>query len=173
MKNLILLSCLLKIVFVSSQNLSNLDAKYGINKFKLESNFELYKKDLEYKGESNGLKLYYFKNLKSIKILDKDLTELSFTFYKNKLHSISIVLKTFDNIEQREVLKKLENLFGRASEGDTESTDFNYEWAYLWKTKKAYLGYNKMSCKSEFKPCVTNIYMISLKLQQQKENDSF
>ena len=173
MKNLIIFLTLLNFTFVTSQNLTNLDSKYGINKFKLESNFELFKKDLEFKSESKGLKLYYFKNLKSIKILDKDLSELSLTYYKNKLHSISISFKTFNNSDRFAVLSKLENLFGESAEGEAKNSDFSYEWAYLWRTKKVYLGYNKMSCTSSFKPCVVNIYMISLKLQQQKDNDSF
>jgi hypothetical protein len=122
----------------------------------------------------NGLKLYNGKKLESLKILNKEVRELSLTFYKNKLHSISIVLKTSNEKEEMEVLRKLESLFGNATEGETETPTFNYEWAYLWKTTKVYLGYNKMAWKSEFKPGVCNIYMmISLKLQQQLENDSF
>ena len=94
-------------------------------------------------------------------------------FYKNKLYTISIDIKTTDNSRQIEIEHKLENLFGEASEGDTSKSELNYAWSYLWKTNKVYLGYNKASCSSEFKPCISNIYMISLKLQQQIENDSF
>lgn len=33
---------------IYSQNLSNLDKKYGFNKFKLESSIDIYKSDLKY-----------------------------------------------------------------------------------------------------------------------------
>ncbi len=162
------------IVTVSAQNLANLDSKYGINKFKLESELDLFENELEYIGTQNGIKLYNVKNLKSLNVLNKEVTEALLTFYKDKLHSISIVLKTSSKTEEFEVLRKLENLFGSAIKGEAEvNSPFSYEWAYLWETEKVYLGYNKMSYESEFKPGICTIYMISLKLQQQLENDFF
>lgn len=174
MNKLFLIFSILTIGYASAQNLTNLDSKYGINKFKLETGLDLYKNELQYKSTYEGLKLYEVKNLKSFKILGKSVSELSLTFYKNKLHSISIVLETYSKNDEMEVLKKLENLFGSSSKGEAgSSSTFSYEWAYVWKTDKVYLGYNKMSWDSEFKPGVCNIYMISLKLQQQHQNDSF
>jgi hypothetical protein len=57
MKNIFLLIGLFTITFGSSQNLDNLDTKYGINKFKLDSAFDLYKNELEYEGTSKWLKI--------------------------------------------------------------------------------------------------------------------
>lgn len=156
---------------ISAQNISNLDTKYGINKFKLESSFELYKNELEFKASKKDVKYYSYKNINSIKIFNEDVNQIWLGFYKNKLYTISIDLKTTDNSKQIENLKKMENLFGEASEGETKNTE--YDWAYQWKTSKVYLGFNRVSCKFEFKPCTAHIYMISYKLHYQIENDSF
>lgn len=173
-KTFFLLIAMFTIATESAQNLANLDSKYGINKFKLESELNLYEEELEYLGAHNGITLYNVKYLKSLNILNKEVTEVLLTFYKDKLHSISVVLKTSNKNEEFEVLRKLENLFGSAIEGEAEvNSPFSYEWAYLWETEKVYLGYNKMSYESEFKPGICTIYMISLKLQQQRENDFF
>ena len=126
------------ITFSFSQNLANLDSKYGINKFKLESSYDLYKKDLEYKSINGDVKFYKVKNFLAYNILGKDAMEIGLAFYKNKLYSISINLLTLKDKEYIEILAKLENLFGPASHGKTFDGTFNYEWTYLWKTKKVY-----------------------------------
>jgi len=153
----------------NSQNSSMLDQKFGINKFKLESNIENYINDLDYKSTDNNVKYYTYRNVSKIKILDENLNEIWLGFYKNKLYIVSVYLKNTDNNIQMEVLKKLENLFGPSIKG----WDDNQDWAYKWETKKTYLGYSKSSCMSKFMPCIAHIYMFSNKIKFQIENDSF
>lgn len=170
---LLFTSLFFSITFSFSQNLANLDSKYGINKFKLESSYDLYKKDLEYKSTNGNVKFYKVKEFLAYNILGKDAMEIGLAFYKNKLYSIGINLLTFKDKEYLEILAKLENLFGPASHGKTYDGTFTYEWTYLWKTEKVYLGYTKMSWESKFNPGEESIYMISLKLKRQIENESF
>ena len=62
MKYFILTTIVLLGLSAKGQGLKNLDADFGIKKFKLESSFSLYKNDLEYFDiNSQGVEFYRYK----------------------------------------------------------------------------------------------------------------
>jgi len=158
---------------VLGQNLSNLDTKYGINQFKLESSFSKYQSQLKFQTEDNGVKFYSCKNVSSIRIFEEEVSDVTLGFYKNKLYTISVYLWTLLPERQMKVLSKLENLFGNAALGNDRSTSYKLEWAYVWQTPKTYLAYVKHPCNSKIKPCFANIYIISRKMETEIASDQF
>lgn len=160
---------------LSAQNLANLDKKFGINKFKLESDYSEYKSDLEYDmSSSDGVKYYKYRRSSEISIFNEPVSKVSLGFYKSKLYTISIEFESYDNDRMLKVRDKIQELFGFGFYGDSDSDyPFKYQWSHLWKTKKTYLGLNKASCLSEYKACICNLYMISLEMKEKIQLDSF
>jgi len=166
-----------------SQNLGNLDLKYGFNKFTLESPFTNYQKDLTflYDDEKTGVKYYHY-NKKDISVFGfNNIEELTVGFYKEKLYTIDIVLSPQINPDLYPlILSKLEELFGYPNVIVPNDVDYG-KWdtrtfmkdGVQWRTEKTLLGLHRVKCTSPTRPCTTNIFLFSFKLQNQINNDGF
>jgi hypothetical protein len=170
-KNFLFLILILSIS-VSAQNLSNLDNKYGINIFKLGSPINNYAKDCTFEtNDNNGVKYYTYNKWYAIKILGFSATnDVHLGFYNDKLYTISIDLAIFDQIEFDQFQKKLEELFGHSIPA---KRDPMYDDRYFWKTYKTFLGLEKYSCSSSYKPCKTSIYILSNIIDEQIKSAGF
>ncbi len=183
MKFTLIFALMLIPLFCFSQNLQNLDLKYGFNKFKLESSYSSYSKDLKYKltDKKNGA-IYYTYAKKDINIFGyNEIEEIALGFYKGRLYTISIYMNPIDNENvYKTVYSKLKELFGYPTTSTRTSTelDENDSKFYLdninqWKTLNTLLGINTIKCSSPVSPCRINIFMVSLKLQREINNDGF
>jgi hypothetical protein len=131
-----------------NQVLSNLDKKYGIGIFKLESDFKLYK-NLEFVIQGNdGVKSYKYKNKTPLKIFGVEASNVHLSFFKNKLYSISYHFDPLATYDISTIKSGLTELFGTASSGNN-NTPLNYEWADIWQTKNTYLHFAKYGESSE------------------------
>ena len=155
-----------------AQNLSNLDAKYGIKKFKLETSYENYKSNLEL--ELDGKVKYYKYVGKDIQsVFGLRIRKIILGFYKNKLYYIGIELDDSIPIYPDFIYDELKKLFG-----DTEKLTnfkkgpFSYEWAYIWQTKKTYLCFDKLQA-TESENEKVSIWMISNVIDYQITSDDF
>ena len=161
-----------------SQNLENLDLKYGFNKFKLESSFQNYHEDLEYYTTlDNGVKFYKYTK-KDVNIFGfSDIQEIKLGFYKNKLYTIDISMGvlTFLNNDgmYSTIFMKLVELFGYPNQTSPGDSEKGLEDINQWVTKKTGLGLEKNSCSSIVRPCTVTIFLISQVIQRQINNDGF
>ena len=154
-----------------AQNINNLDKKYGINKFKLETAFDLYKENCELDlTADDGVKYYKYTRWFDVVIFGEHASSAILGFYKNKLYTVSIDLSLTDTKSVLYLRKNLEELFGL---GITAPARENYEMEWFWQTEKTYLDLNKLSCSSLYKPCVTNIFILSNKLSEEIKSDQF
>jgi hypothetical protein len=114
-RNLVILFLFFNPIFGFSQNLQNLDLKYGFNKFKLESSIQNYSKDLKYKftDRKTGT-VYYTYEKKDINIFGyNEIENIGLGFYKDRLYVINIDMTPInkDNVYNT-VYSKLKELFG-------------------------------------------------------------
>ncbi len=155
------------------QNLDNLDKKFGINKFKLESDISLYKNNIVFDLKGDDQVEYYkysgedFKSLFGVSI-----SNCALGFYKKKLYSISINFGEISKFDQDIINYKLKSLFGLPDLGSGNSP-LNYQWFYFWKTSKTYLAFSKLSENSDYKPGTIDIFMFSRKLHEVINNANF
>ena len=180
MNKIFLLSLILSVPGFS-QNLQNLDEKYGFNKFKLESSINLYQKDLVYKtSDQNGVKYYEYKK-QDINVFGfSKVKEIGLLFYRDKLYCINIDLSTSYNDDMFSTISsKLKDLFGdpttTSNGGDYGKWDSKtyMENVNQWLSSKALLGLSKVKCSSPINPCGINIFLVSQVIQRQINNDGF
>ena len=181
-KQIKLVVLLLLPFFCYSQNLDNLDLKYGFNKFKLGTSFSSYKNDLKFffTAPSSGTKYYRYLK-KDIKIFGYDnVNEIKLGFYKDKLYVIDIVMNSQNNNEMySSIYGKLKDLFGNPNitnpRKDYGENDFRtyMENGNQWLSDKTLLGLNFENCNSPIHPCTVNVFLISQIIQRQINNDLF
>jgi hypothetical protein len=170
-------------IFCLSQNLKNLDLKYGFNKFKLESSIQNYSKDLKYKmtDRKTGTVIYTYEK-RDINIFGyNEIEKIELGFYKDRMYAISIELNPIYKDEMyNTIYSKLKDLFGyptfssRSSSENGESDFSSYtENNKQWKTENTLLGLSTIKCSSPLSPCRINIFMVSQTLQIEINNDGF
>jgi len=156
-----------------SQDLDNLDSKFGVNKFKLESDISLYKGNLAFDLKGDDKVAYYMYKGNDFKSLfGVALSYCALGFYENKLYSISIQFGLLPKRDEDLLHYKLKELFGVPNFG-IGKTPINYLWHYKWETTKTYLGFEKLSEDSDYKPGHVSIFMLSSKMNSQINNDNF
>lgn len=163
-------------VSVKSQDLNNLDRKFGFNKFKLESPFNLYQSQLKYLFTGNDKVKYYEYSARDIGLIfDCIVEKVRLGFYNQKLYTISIDFIVIDNSDEIRIQKELKSLFGyQRTTYDTESSPgFRYEWAVAWKTEKTFLQASKFHCENIKNPCGVEIFLFSQKIRNEIQNNKF
>lgn len=168
--NLIFVFILVTNIFSSkAQNLQNLDAKYGFNKFKLESSINLYKGYLTSLSKQDEKIKFYTYNKGDIKtIFDYEIEKIVLGYYKGKLYEISIQFKTTDWFHSDIIYDRLKMLFGSGEYSTNYNKGpLNYDWGYKWYTNKTYLSFDKQKTEP------ASIWMISTILDIQIANDEF
>jgi hypothetical protein len=170
-KKLILLFLIISVSAIS-QNLENLDKKYGINIFKLGTPFSNYSSDCTFENSnSDGVKFYSYNKWYSVKIFNfSAIKDVHLGFYKGKLYNISIDILVITDDDFKSLHKKLKELFGQSYSGPRDEM---YDDRYFWKTSKTYLGLERYSCSSSYKPCNTTIYLLSNLIDEQIKSDGF
>ncbi len=161
--------------FISSfcQDLSNLDIKFGINRFKLESSFELYKTKLTYKFDGNEkVKYYYYSGKDITELFGVTIDRITLGFYNKKLYTISYFFKPITNLNEKVILSRLKDLFGTPDFSSGES-DLPYQWGYSWETNKTFLQFSKYTATTNYQPNYLSVFIFSKKLKQQIDNDNF
>lgn len=142
-----------------AQNAYTLDAKNGVNKFKLCSFFEIHKANLKEMPAKNEVhvKWYTYTGTDVPTVFDYKVKQLDFGYYKNKLYKI---LVQFDGTEKEEVdgiKSKLELLFGSGKEIEKDNTPTR---KLVWESAKIYLYF-------EYNEKEINLFMSSKILGKQ------
>lgn len=181
MKKSIQLLLLLISISGYSQNLNNLDEKYGFNKFKLGSLYQNYQKDLNFlfKDDETGVNFYKYTK-KDINVFGfTNIKEIGLGFYKDKLYTINIDINpTYNDDMYHSILSNLKKIFGYPTSSSLEgngnsSYQRNIENVNQWLTNKTVLGFNKIKCTSPLNPCSLNLFLVSQVIQRQINNDGF
>jgi hypothetical protein len=158
-----------------SQDLNNLDKKFGFNKFKLESSFSLYEKQLKFKLTGYDKVNYYDYTGNDIGLVFGCIVKrINLGFYNQKLYTISIDFISNTSGDDMRIQSELKDLFGYQDISySARSSDTEYEWAISWKTAKTYLQANKISCTDKNNPCEVEIFLFSQKLRNEVKNNQF
>ncbi|MGG9963048.1 hypothetical protein [Ferruginibacter sp. SUN106] len=172
MKKIISLVIAIIIVnFTYSQSTNELDKKNGINKFKLGTSYEVYKKDLTFimTTKETGCKMYKYTGPNIVVLLGSIYEEISLLFYKQKLYSINIYYTNLLDPDGIKIRKRLTVLFGQPKSVNLD----NFDWAYRWTGEKVILGWDKVSCNSDYKPCVHMAWVTSQAIRREVEGGEF
>lgn len=163
---------LLQFANVLSQDLSKLDSRYGIKKFKLESNIVNYQADLSILIEGN-INFYKYTGSDIKTIFNAEIEEIILGFYKNKLYYIGFVIDNTLDIYETIIYEKLTNLFGPTrGKSNFKSGPFLYSFQYIWETKNTRLTFEESS--NEREPIKkTKIWMTSNALESVKDSEDF
>ena len=156
--------------FGFSQNLNKLDIKYGFNKFKLETSYNLLKSQLELFDNIDNFKYCIYKGKDIESVFGVKVKKVTLTFYKNQLFQINIFFdEDVDKYLYKDyVVEKLMSLYGNCSRKTDYSTGpLEYEWGYSWKSSKAYLSFDHS------KNGETQIWIMSLKMNEKYAQDEF
>lgn len=171
-KSIIFLSILCITNLVTSQSLSNLDSKYGINKFKLESSFSTHQANLKLDLDGK-VKYYKYIGTDIPSIFDCNINKIILGYYKNKLYFILFELKDDKQLFVDLVYDKLEQLFGPTSVNtNIKKGPLTYQFVYVWQTDKTYLSFDKQ-LPNDLQIGRTAIWMKSNVLDNQKASDDF
>lgn len=172
--NILTLILLCSTNLIKSQTLAELDKKFGINKFKLESSFDLYKSDLELTLEDDDkVKYYYYKTDDIKNLYDVEINDIYVGFYKNEMCSIQFTFKPTNKANEEQILNKFKRIFGNPKMGAIKNVKKKMSWKYEWKTNKTELVYYKLSPESIVNPNYLNVRMDSAKLRLQIDKDNF
>jgi hypothetical protein len=158
---------------VTAQNLSNLDAKYGIKNFKLESSYDNYKSNLKLELDDGRVKYYNYVGTDVQSIFGHDIRKITLGFYKSKLYYIRLDLDDSKPVYSDLVYENLKQLFGSAERGyGIKKGPLKYDWVYVWQTQKTYLCFDKQ-LPNELQPGSIAIWMMSNILGNQIVIDDF
>jgi hypothetical protein len=174
MRNYILQIFLIFPFLGMSQNLENLDSKYGLNKFKLEEPFLKYKNQLSYDPElidQRGVEKYLYTGKDLGFAFRIPISEIHLDFYKDKLCSIELILsKYISDFELQNIKKELTSLFGESNSNYKENDFMNFNFGWLTEKTGLYLmeSHNKDKTNS-----TVSISIFSRKILKQSQADQF
>lgn len=170
-KTTLLIAITMIVGFAYAQNTSELDKKNGINKFKLGSNFGLYKNDLTFlmTEKKTGCKMYKYTGPNIVVLLGCVYEEIDLIFFKERLYSLSINYTNLLDPDGTEIRNRLTVLFGQPKQFSMD----NFDWAYRWTGEKVILGWDKISCGSDYKPCAQTAWIMSQSIRREVEGGAF
>lgn len=173
MKRLLITFCISILTLTSnSQNLPSLDKKYGINIFKLESDFKNYSNlEFMFKGD-DGVKNYKYVGKKSLKLFGIEAKSINLCFFNNKLYCVIYNFYPLSTFDEKSIKTSLTELFGFAGEGNNK-TPLDYKWADVWETKKTYLHFAKYNSNPEGFSNTYEIMMLSNVVRNKILNSNF
>jgi hypothetical protein len=161
-KAFLFMLCFVQLAFsqvVPTPSMQLLDAKNGINKFKLCSFFEIHKANLKEMPAKNDVhvKWYTYMGTDVSTVFDYKIKHLDLGYYKNKLYKILVQFDGTDEEEADNIKIKLDLLFGPGKEiekGDDPTCK------YAWDATKVYLYF-------EYNEKEINLFMSSKILGKQ------
>lgn len=162
--------------FSQINDISNLDTKYGLNKFKFEDPYSKYKnqtKLIEYSGvyvpPKKNTKEFDYTGNDIDKILDHSVSRIRLIFIKEKLSSIDVTFdKNLNDYQNKRILEKLENLFGTPTVSN-EPGLYGLHFNYAWIAKKTQLSFSQL--QGYFQG--SHIMISSRILLMERDNDEF
>lgn len=161
-----------------SQDIQNLDTKYGFKKFKLESSYDLYKSQLKLIQNQEKKAYYEFTGTEYSEIFGYKVNNINLCFYKNKLYEISIEYDLKTEEYKTDIIRHLESLFGTTEQKFEDSViewePKEYGWNYFWEGKKTLLNFSKDK-KERYAhgPTSISILIRSKVIKNQIANDEF
>jgi hypothetical protein len=173
MKKILLGLLILGSLYSNAQGLKNLDADFGINKFKLETSYSLHKNDLEYIGmKSQGIEGYKYKKTDIKEIFGIPVKEIGLCFFNNNLYSISI---NFGVLSKNQILILVENLKNRYDiPSIVQPNDKERVFVAEWVTGKTYLQATEYDCLSTLNSvirCETELFIYSKNIKRKLPTD--
>jgi len=163
-KAFLFMLCFAQLVFsqvVPAPNIQPLDAKNGINKFKLCSFLEIHKANLKETPNLNDarVKWYTYTGTDVPTVFEYKVKQLSLGYYKNKLYKISVQFDEKQDVKTDDIKNKLEMLFG-AGKDLLANKDIKQNGKYAWEATKVYLCF-------EYNEKEISLYMYSKILEKQ------
>ena len=145
---------------VQQPNVPPLDAKNGINKFKLCSFLEIHKANLKETPNPKDVRVKWYTYIGTDiqTVFEYKVKQINLGYYKNKLYKISVLFDETQSINTTEIKNKLELLFGAGKLEENKSNK------YVWETTKIYLSF-------EFNEKEISIYTYSKILEKQLISD--
>lgn len=171
MKTKILLLFIICFSHIHAQDTHNLDAKYGFNKFKLETPLTQLKPVCKYLSSFEGADMYRYTGSKIEGIFGYfNVKTLNLYFYKGKLKEIEIFFGslTVENIDY--INGKLYGLYGYPQR--QIPSDESYEFCNVWIGEKTTMLFQNARERFSY-PSEASIRVISKKITMQQENDKF
>lgn len=162
-------------VFVSfnvySQDLNNLDNKYGFNKFKLEESIDVNKQNLKFISTSeDGVQQYEYLKSDDIKVFNVPVRKVNLFYYERKLMKIQIIFNSLTEKSEDYIFTELRRLFGNPQR-EYPSSQYS-DFLRMWLSDKTSLHYAKLISSHNLARTVS-IEVISFKLAMKKENNRF
>ena len=180
MKSLFLFFLLISPIVVYSQDIKNLDSKYGFNKFKLEGDIVKYKSNLKFvlHDKKTGVDKYFYTK-KDISVFGYDnIDEVNLGFYKKRLYFIDVILNpSSDDSVYENIILKLVSLYGNPSISSRKSQfsdliDY-YDLINQWQTPKMTLSVYLYKSISPIHPKKISISLVSEKLGREIDSSGF
>jgi hypothetical protein len=139
LKALLFICCFINVAFaqVAQPNMPSLDAKNGINKFKLCSFYDIHKANLKEDAaqKDTRIKWYTYTGTDVPTIFEYKVKQINLGYYKNKLYKITVLFDETQSIKTADIKNKLILLFG---EGKYEQKPTEKD---VWETTKVYLSF--------------------------------
>lgn len=160
-------------IIINGQTLSKLDEKFGVSKFKLESNIEQYRQNVVFLDKSEqGSMFYEYIGNDIDSYLGVPVNQIILSCYQNKIYQVKIIFKETQNQYYDYIFQSLETIFGPPS----NSRKFGYTTGYLeyqkthlWGTQKTELFlFHQIKPHNEI-----SIMVGSISLYQKMLSDSF
>ena len=142
-----------------AQGRKSLDEDFGITKFKLNSDFDLYKKDLKYYWiDKAGTEFYdYIKgDLKTL--FGKEVKNINLAFVNNKLYSISVRFGILNSIQKLELMDLLTEKYDVP---EIIYPNNNLIYIARWETGKTLMHLEEYSCNDAVWECETHLFIMS------------
>lgn len=147
-----------------AQGRKSLDEDFGINKFKLNSDYNLYKKDLKYHWiDKKGTEFYDYVKGDIKTLFGKDIKLINLAFINNKLYNISIDFGIIDDTQKWELINFLKEKYD-VPEIIHPGNDLIY--IARWETGKTLMHLEEYSCSSPVLECKTQLFMMSKSLSK-------
>jgi hypothetical protein len=122
---------------VQQPNVPPLDAKNGINKFKLCSFYDIHKANLKEAPAQKDVRIkwYTYTGTDVPTVFEYKVKQINLGYYKNKLYKITVQFDETQGIKTADIKNKLTLLFGESRhEQNPNEKD-------VWETLKVYLSF--------------------------------
>ena len=139
-KAFLFICCCINLAFaqVAPPGVPPLDAKNGINKFKLCSFYDIHKANLKEAPEQKDVRIKWYTYIGTDvpTVFEYKVKQINLGYYKNKLYKITVQFDETQGIKTADIKNKLILLFGESRhEQSTKEKD-------IWETSKVYLSFD-------------------------------
>jgi hypothetical protein len=167
-KLILLICCCINLALaqvVQQPNVPPLDAKNGINKFKLCSFYDIHKANLKETPAQKDVRIkwYTYTGTDVPTVFEYKVKQINLGYYKNKLYKITVLFDEAQAIKTDDIKNKLILLFGEGKYEQSADAKHLTE-KDVWETLKVYLSF-------EVKGSEISIYCYSKIMEKQYISD--